>query len=128
MTNININILHYPGIPFPLIVCEATILLCFYRVLLSAVVPMGWIVNSKMLGKYGSNWQHAMCVAWYEKDRQDMRWMERLEYCPCNLQQALSDFGRWQTDVGCNLYSDSPTKCRFHLGAVHCVRAVQPSR
>eukprot|EP00105_Crassostrea_gigas_P014706 XP_011431480.1 PREDICTED: sushi domain-containing protein 2 isoform X1 [Crassostrea gigas] len=98
------------------------------RVLLSAVVPMGWIVNSKMLGKYGSNWQHAMCVAWYEKDRQDMRWMERLEYCPCNLQQALSDFGRWQTDVGCNLYSDSPTKCRFHLGAVHCVRAVQPSR
>ncbi|XP_061189248.1 sushi domain-containing protein 2-like [Saccostrea echinata] len=98
------------------------------RVMFSGVVPMGWIVNTKMLSMYGSNWQHTKCVAWYNEDRKDMRWLENLEYCPCNLQLALADFGRWQTDVGCNLYSNDPHKCRFHLGAVHCVRAVQPTR
>ncbi|XP_022320895.2 sushi domain-containing protein 2-like isoform X1 [Crassostrea virginica] len=97
------------------------------RVLFSGVVPMGWIVNNKMLGAYGGNWPHSKCLTWYYEDKRDMRWLKHLEYCPCNLQQALSDFGRWQTDVGCNLYSDNPHKCRFHLGAVHCVRAVQPS-
>lgn len=99
-----------------------------FRVLFSGVVPMGWIVNNKMLGAYGGNWPHSKCLTWYYEDKRDMRWLKHLEYCPCNLQQALSDFGRWQTDVGCNLYSDNPHKCRFHLGAVHCVRAVQPSR
>ncbi|XP_056013014.1 sushi domain-containing protein 2-like isoform X2 [Ostrea edulis] len=98
------------------------------RAMFSGVVPMGWLVNSRMLALYGNNWQHAKCVAWYNEDRKDMRWLEQLEYCPCNVQQALSDFGRWQTDVGCNLYSNNPNKCRFHLGAVHCVRAVQPTR
>ena len=99
-----------------------------FRVLFTGVVPMGWIVNNKMLGAYGGNWPHSKCLTWYYEDKRDMRWLKHLEYCPCNLQQALSDFGRWQTDVGCNLYSDNPHKCRFHLGAVHCVRAVQPSR
>jgi hypothetical protein len=97
----------------------------FFRFLVSKVITLGFFVNKPMTAQFGPNWPSQKCKAWYNNDKQDMRWLERLEYCPCNLVQALSDFGRWQTDVGCDLYKGS--KCTYHIGAAHCVRSVQPS-
>ena len=87
---------------------------------------MGFYVGKARELQLGTDWSSKMCKAWYNEDKQDMSWLQELQHCPCNLVQALSDIGRWQTDAGCSLFSSSPNKCRFHIGAVHCVRAVQP--
>ncbi|WAR00091.1 SUSD2-like protein, partial [Mya arenaria] len=81
-------------------------------------------------GTYTINPQDHQCVGnlcQYEIGfLEDMSWLDNLLHCPCSLSQALSDFGRWQPDVGCNLNSRSPNNCFYHGTAVHCVRAVQP--
>ncbi|WAR00181.1 SUSD2-like protein, partial [Mya arenaria] len=81
-------------------------------------------------GTYTINPQDHQCVGnlcQYEIGfLEDMSWLDNLLHCPCSLSQALSDFGRWQPDVGCNLNSHSPNNCFYHGTAVHCVRAVQP--
>ena len=100
-------------------------ILLYFRYLVSGVLPLGFYVNKAMVMQYGENWPSQKCKAWYNEDKQDMKWLSKLEHCPCNLVQALSDFGRWQTDVGCDLYDGS--KCTYHIGAVHCIRSVQPT-
>ncbi|XP_052792972.1 sushi domain-containing protein 2-like [Mya arenaria] len=97
-----------------------------YQSLSSKVLPLGWYVQNSMKQKHGNSWPTEMCVNWYNQDRKDMSWLDNLPYCPCSLSQALSDFGRFQPDVGCNLNSRSPKNCFYHGAAVHCVRAVQP--
>ncbi|XP_060065924.1 sushi domain-containing protein 2-like [Ylistrum balloti] len=93
--------------------------------LVSRELPLGWFVNDDMVQRYGSQWPHDKCMSWYNNDRMDMSWLQSLPYCPCNLGQALVDFGRFQTDPGCDMFSGS--RCTYHIGAVHCVRAVQPT-
>ncbi|XP_021348303.1 sushi domain-containing protein 2-like isoform X1 [Mizuhopecten yessoensis] len=93
--------------------------------LVSRELPLGWYVNNDMIQRYGSHWPHDKCVLWYNKDRQDMAWLQSLPYCPCNLGQALVDIGRFQTDPGCDMFSGSV--CTYHIGAVHCVRSVKPT-
>ncbi|KAK3576419.1 hypothetical protein CHS0354_025181 [Potamilus streckersoni] len=98
-----------------------------HNALYSDGIPLGWYVNTPMSQMYGGNWPAVMCDKWYDEDRKDMTWIEELPFCPCSLHQALADFGRWQSDVSCNLYSTSSSNCYYHKGAAHCVRAVQPS-
>ncbi|KAL4230851.1 hypothetical protein ACF0H5_011225 [Mactra antiquata] len=99
-----------------------------YRFLSSKVIPLGWYVQNAMVSKYGSEWPTSMCVNWYDKDSKDMTWLNSLLSCPCTLEQAMSDFGRWQTDHGCDINrADQPYNCFYHKSAVHCVRAVQPT-
>lgn len=93
--------------------------------LVSRELPLGWYVNNDMVQRYGSQWPHDKCILWYNNDRQDMAWLQSLPYCPCNLGQALVDIGRFQTDPGCDMFRGSV--CTYHIGAVHCVRAVKPT-
>ncbi|XP_046579037.1 uncharacterized protein LOC124286646 [Haliotis rubra] len=93
----------------------------------SGVTPLGWFVNSAMSRLHGSNWAPQLCTSWYNKDKVNMTWMDKLLYCPCTLSQGLSDFGRWQSQSGCNIFSTSPDNCFYHKEAVHCVRSLQPS-
>ncbi|XP_048243835.1 uncharacterized protein LOC124112947 [Haliotis rufescens] len=93
----------------------------------SEVTPFGWFVNGAMSRLHGSNWAPKVCMTWYNKDKVDMSWMDKLLYCPCNLAQGLSDFGRWQTQSGCSMFSSSPDNCFYHKEAIHCVRSLQPS-
>ena len=80
-----------------------------------------------MESRHGSNWQSAMCTNWYDKDKQDTNWLQGLLNCPCSLDQALADFGRWQPDSGCTISNkNSQWNCHYHQGAAHCVRSVQP--
>ena len=78
-----------------------------------------------MTQKYGDDWASAKCKAWTDRDRMSEDWLDRLLPCPCTLSQALADWGRWQPDVGCNMFAGSV--CTYHIGAKHCVRSVHPS-
>ncbi|XP_050416885.1 protein mesh [Patella vulgata] len=89
------------------------------------VVPLGWFVRDYMEQTYGADWNSQKCQKWYEKDKLNMAWQEELLACPCNLNQAITDFGRWQPDVGCNMHTGSA--CHYHIGAIHCVRSVNPT-
>ncbi|XP_063413894.1 sushi domain-containing protein 2-like [Mytilus trossulus] len=100
----------------------------FFRSIVSNVITLGFFVNKAMVLTLGDNWPSQKCKTWYDQDRQDMSWLNSLEDCPCTLVQALSDIGRFQTDFGCYLYDKSTSKCRYHVGAVHCVRSVQSSK
>ncbi|XP_067663868.1 uncharacterized protein [Haliotis asinina] len=93
----------------------------------SEVTPLGWFVNGAMSRLHGSKWAPQLCTSWYNKDKVDMSWMDKLLYCPCTLSQGLSDFGRWQSQSGCNIFSNSSDNCFYHKEAVHCVRSLQPS-
>ncbi|XP_061188230.1 sushi domain-containing protein 2-like [Saccostrea echinata] len=94
-----------------------------YRTLTSGAMPFGWLMRKHLKKVHGPQWLHEKCMNWYKKEVKDMQWIEALDPCPCSLQQALLDMGRWQTDLSCNMFSKTPT-CAFHKGAVHCVRSV----
>ncbi|GFR68620.1 sushi domain-containing protein 2-like [Elysia marginata] len=89
------------------------------------VMPLGWYVNEKMTEDNGSDWSNQMCKAWHAEDGRNTDWLSSLLPCPCTLDQALADFGRFQPDAGCNLFAGS--KCTYHKKAIHCVRAVVPT-
>ncbi|RUS82606.1 hypothetical protein EGW08_009634 [Elysia chlorotica] len=88
-------------------------------------IPLGWYVNEKMTADNGTDWSDKMCRAWHEEDGKTTDWLSALLPCPCTLDQALADFGRFQPDAGCNLFAGS--KCTYHKAAKHCVRAVVPT-
>ncbi|BFZ14978.1 hypothetical protein BsWGS_18017 [Bradybaena similaris] len=85
-------------------------------------VPLGWYINQELSNRRGSDWSNQKCREWHETDSKDTTWIKDLPPCPCTLQQALADFGRWQADPGCNLFTGS--QCTFHQGSKHCVRSV----
>lgn len=95
-----------------------------YRTLRSRPTTLAWLVNKGMVAKYGNSWPSEKCKEWHHKDMQNKAWLNYLPACPCNLQQALVDFGRWQKDPGCNMFSKSQDNCVFHTIATHCVRSV----
>ncbi|ESO93786.1 hypothetical protein LOTGIDRAFT_228561 [Lottia gigantea] len=88
-------------------------------------IPLGWFVRDFMMNQHGAGYSEIQCREWYEKDKKNMDWLEELLSCPCNLNQAVMDFGRFQPDMGCNMYTGSA--CHYHIGAVHCVRSVNPT-
>ncbi|ESP05625.1 hypothetical protein LOTGIDRAFT_228125 [Lottia gigantea] len=96
-----------------------------YGFLISYVTPIGWYVVDHMVAEYGKDWSQVKCVDWYKADKQDMSWAENLLDCPCTLNQALTDFGRWQDDPGCSIFKGSI--CKYHIGAIHCARAFKPT-
>nr|KAI8757085.1 sushi domain-containing protein 2-like [Biomphalaria glabrata] len=84
--------------------------------------PLGWYVNYQLEEELGSDWSDTLCLEWRDRDSNHKEWLEDLLPCPCNLDQALADFGRFQPDPGCNLYTGS--KCYYHTEAKHCVRSI----
>ncbi|XP_046329110.2 sushi domain-containing protein 2-like isoform X1 [Haliotis rufescens] len=98
----------------------------------SGPIATGWYINSDMTRRYGDDWPQQRCMQWYNADRQSMDWLDQLLNCPCNVDQALADFGRFQTDLSCSMFSKSPTICYYHReagqrSAAHCVRSIQPT-
>ncbi|KAK3758328.1 hypothetical protein RRG08_004149 [Elysia crispata] len=89
-------------------------------------IPLGWYVNEKMTEDNGSDWSDQMCRKWHAEDGKHTDWLSALLPCPCTLDQALADFGRFQPDAGCSLFTGS--KCTYHKKAKHCVRAVVPTK
>lgn len=55
--------------------------------------------------------------------------MYDLERCPCTINFATSDIGRFIPDPECNMDRDQndPNNCLLHRGASHCVITSKPS-
>ncbi|KAK7097672.1 sushi domain-containing protein 2-like [Littorina saxatilis] len=89
-------------------------------------LPLGWYVHRVNSDYNGYDWPRYKCEQWAAEERQHKHWMMELPSCPCSLQQALADWGRWQADTDCSMFRKG-SKCAFNRGAKHCVRSVQPT-
>ncbi|KAL8616990.1 hypothetical protein ACOMHN_014161 [Nucella lapillus] len=89
-------------------------------------LPLAWYVNHVQSEERGTQWYQDHCQHWAHRGRSDLSWQAELPPCPCSLQQAVADWGRWQADVGCSLFNKG-SKCAFNRGAKHCVRSVHPT-
>nr|DBA23275.1 TPA: hypothetical protein GDO54_014205 [Pyxicephalus adspersus] len=75
--------------------------------------------------KDSAGWAYKKCVDWHKNDKSLPNFLSEIIDCPCTLEQARADTGRFHPDYGCNIETGST--CTYHPGAVHCVRAVYGS-
>ncbi|XP_069696205.1 protein mesh isoform X2 [Periplaneta americana] len=94
-------------------------------VLWSKPIPLGWYFNAQWERKYGSRWSEEMCNEWITDDRYLKNFAAEVPQCPCTLEHALADKGRFLPDFDCD--KDANPSCFYHKGAVHCVRTGAPS-
>lgn len=93
-------------------------------VIWSRPIPLGWYFAPQWEKKFGSNWPDKLCDNWIRKDRYLKNFANELPQCPCTLQHALTDKGRYLPDYDCD--KDSNPKCQYHRGSRHCVRSGAP--
>lgn len=74
---------------------------------------------------YGSNWPRILCDEWLRTDRYLKNFAHELPQCPCTLEQALIDKGKYMPDFDCD--KDSNPTCYYNNQAVHCVRTGSPT-
>ena len=65
-----------------------------------------------------------MCNEWITDDRNLNNFTAELPQCPCTLEQAVNDKGRFLPDFDCD--KDTNPKCLYQSGAVHCVQSGVP--
>ncbi|RZF47026.1 hypothetical protein LSTR_LSTR013817 [Laodelphax striatellus] len=94
-------------------------------VLWSRPIPLAWYFASQWEDMYGKNWADRMCNDWIMNDRYLKNFAADIPQCPCTLEQALVDKGRFMPDYSCD--RDSNPDCHYHKGAIHCVRTGSPS-
>lgn len=70
-------------------------------------------------------WARDQCLNWERLEDTLPNFLEEVPDCPCTLDQARADSGRFHTDYGCDIEHGSV--CTYHPEAVHCVRSVQAS-
>lgn len=118
----------------------------YQPVIWSRPVPLAWYLHPLLNQTFGPDWPEKMCDKWINEDRffsnnftSDVSFeffkkyfgkyfifyffslvVEQLEPCPCNMNHAISDKGRFFPDQNCNQDSGD---CYFHEGAQHCVRS-----
>ena len=81
----------------------------------------GYILNQEYQDNPQS-WSTNRCDEWNQDETSLPDFVDELIPCPCTLEQAIADSGRFQPDTGCSMYSGSV--CTYHQGAKHCVRSV----
>lgn len=91
----------------------------------SKPIPLGWYFGPQWERKHGKNWPRALCDNWIRADRYLKNFAAELPICPCKLEHAIFDKGRFMPDPSCDI--DSNPSCIHHKGAIHCVRTGQPS-
>ncbi|KAK5643851.1 hypothetical protein RI129_007696 [Pyrocoelia pectoralis] len=94
-------------------------------VIWSRPIPLGWYFAPQWEREYGQNWTDTLCDNWIRNDRYLRNFTNQLPQCPCTLEHALSDKGRFMPDPDCD--KDANPKCEYHRGAVHCVRTASPT-
>ncbi|XP_031341767.1 protein mesh isoform X1 [Photinus pyralis] len=91
----------------------------------SRPIPLGWYFAPQWEREFGQNWPDTLCDNWIRNDRYLRNFANELPQCPCTLEHALSDKGRYMPDPDCD--KDANPKCEYHRGAVHCVRTASPT-
>lgn len=97
-------------------------------VLWSQPTPFAWYYEPYWQQQYGQNWAMEMCTEWFEYDGRRRNFIMDLTHhspCPCKLEQALVDLGRYMPFFECDM--DGDASCPFNKGAQHCVQTVLPS-
>ena len=91
----------------------------------SRPIPLGWYFGPQWERQFGSRWIQRMCDDWIRLDRFLKNFAHELHQCPCTLQHALNDKGRFLPDFDCD--RDSNPRCDYNRGAMHCVRSGSPT-
>uniref|UniRef100_A0A0K8UMU0 Extracellular domains-containing protein CG31004 n=1 Tax=Bactrocera latifrons TaxID=174628 RepID=A0A0K8UMU0_BACLA len=90
----------------------------------SRPIPLGWYFNKQWERKHGLRWPEALCENWVRNDRYLRTFTGDLPLCPCTLEQAVYDKGRYRPDKECD--KDSNPTCLRHKNAIHCVVSGNP--
>uniref|UniRef100_A0A915HJU4 Mucin-like protein n=1 Tax=Romanomermis culicivorax TaxID=13658 RepID=A0A915HJU4_ROMCU len=88
----------------------------------SDLIPFGWFFHDSWKHQWGNNWAVDMCIDWFEYDgRRENFYMflENSHACPCTMDQALADVGRFVALMDCDINGDH--RCYYTQGAQHCV-------
>lgn len=91
----------------------------------SRPIPLAWYFRFQWERLFGTGWPSAMCDRWIENDRNLRNFAYEVERCPCLIDQAVADKGRFLPDFNCD--KDGNTECDYHFGAIHCVRTALPN-
>lgn len=97
-------------------------LLTFLRIYWSDMIPFGWYFHDVWQYQWGNNWATDMCIDWFEYDgRRENFYMflENTHACPCTMDQATADVGRFVALMDCDIGGDH--RCYYTQGAQHCV-------
>ncbi|XP_045514585.1 protein mesh isoform X3 [Pieris brassicae] len=94
-------------------------------VLWSRPIPLGWYFAPQWERLYGQRWANSLCNNWLRNDRFLKNFASQVWVCPCTMEHALLDKGRFLPDPSCD--KDTNPTCRYHWGAIHCVRSASPS-
>ncbi|KAK6626128.1 hypothetical protein RUM43_006433 [Polyplax serrata] len=97
----------------------------FSPVLWSRPIPLAWYFGPQWRKKYGERWSETLCNKWTMYDRYLKNFAADIPICPCSLQHALLDKGRFLPDFSCD--KDTNIECFYNKNAVHCVRSGAPS-
>ncbi|XP_045479258.1 protein mesh isoform X3 [Harmonia axyridis] len=91
----------------------------------SRPIPLAWYFGPQWQRVYGDDWATVLCDNWIKDDRYLSNFAHELPQCPCTLQQALVDKGRYMPDFDCD--RDSNPLCYYQENAIHCVRSGLPT-
>ncbi|KAJ8947709.1 hypothetical protein NQ318_001548 [Aromia moschata] len=91
----------------------------------SRPVPLGWYFQFQWENMYGRNWPQYLCNDWLRTDRYLKNFAHVLPQCPCTIQQALADKGKFLPDTDCD--KDSNPQCYYNNQAIHCVKTGSPT-
>ncbi|GAU98628.1 hypothetical protein RvY_09748 [Ramazzottius varieornatus] len=91
-----------------------------YPFLWSEIIPLAWFSRRRWRQDHGNDYADKYCRAWYYQDRVLPPFIGYLEPCPCTMQQALADKGRFLPDFDCD--ADGRSTCNLHKEAMHCVQ------
>ncbi|XP_060531406.1 protein mesh isoform X2 [Cylas formicarius] len=91
----------------------------------SRPVPLGWYFSYQWERMYGRNWPQFLCDDWLRSDRYLKNFAHELPQCPCTLEHALADKGKYMPDFDCD--KDSNPTCYYNNQAVHCVKTGSPT-
>ncbi|XP_055851937.1 protein mesh isoform X1 [Episyrphus balteatus] len=94
-------------------------------VLWSRPIPLAWYFAPQWEQKHGLLWPRALCDNWLRTDRYLRNFAAGLPLCPCTLEHATYDKGRYMPDPDCD--KDSNPTCAKHKGAIHCVVSGTPT-
>ncbi|XP_035724650.1 protein mesh-like isoform X2 [Vespa mandarinia] len=94
-------------------------------VLWSKPIPIAWYFGPQWERLYGSRWPQRMCDKWIMNDRYLKNFAAEIALCPCTLNHALYDKGRFMPDFDCD--KDSNPDCYYNSHASHCVRTGAPN-
>ena len=95
-----------------------------FSVFWSKLTPFGWYFRDIWEYEYGDQWALELCRDWFDYDGKRVNYAMDLEPtvpCPCTLDQALLDMGRFMPLYGCD--RDGDASCEYNKGAQHCVMA-----